>query len=129
MTATPIAQEEQGRGCRLGQPTVGLPPLAQAVTRQCTGVMARPEVDLAMSPLQIIDAVGNHNACGQTRKVRSKRCHGRLGGACARPIPMAHPRFFLVSLLTLGAPRVVYSSLSRTIWANCASRCAHAPVR
>jgi hypothetical protein len=91
--------------------------------------MARPEVDIAMIALQIIDAMGNHDALCQTRKVMIKCFPGRLGVECARPLQIANQLFFLVSMLTIGAPRVVYSSLSRAILANCASRCAHSPVR
>jgi hypothetical protein len=129
MTATSIVQAEPRRRGRRGQRSIGLPPLPSAVTGPCTGVMARPQVDRAVLPLQIRDAVGHHHALRQTRQVMIAWFYGRLGGECPRPIQMANQLFFWVSLLTLGAPRVVYSSVSRAMWANGAARCAHSPVR
>src|SRR5712692_3976386 len=129
MTATPIAQDEQGSGCRRGKPPVGLPLLAQVVTRKCPGIMARPKVDIAMMPLQIIDAVGNHHALCQTRKGHD-RAFPRSPGCRVCPADTnCQSTLFLVSMLTIGEPRVVYSSLSWAILAHCASRCAHSPVR
>jgi hypothetical protein len=54
--------------------------------------MTRPKVDIALLPLQIIDAVGNHHTLCQTRNVMIKRVHGRPGGECAQPIQMANHR-------------------------------------
>jgi len=54
--------------------------------------MARPTVDIALLPLQIIEAVGNHHILCQTRNVMIERVHGRPGGECARPIQMANHR-------------------------------------
>ena len=54
--------------------------------------MTRPKVDIALLPLQIIDAVGHHHTLCQTRNVMIERVHGHPGGACAQPIQKANHR-------------------------------------
>ena len=65
----PIAQEQQRIGIRIEGLPVGLPPLAEAVTGEFTGIMARPQGDIALIPLHIINAMRDDDPLGEARKV------------------------------------------------------------
>src|SRR5215475_5229118 len=78
---------------------------------------------------EIVNPVGNDYTLRQTGEVMIQGLDGFLRIECPWPGEIAHQFFFLVSMLTTGLPHAVYSSLSRAIFVNWASRCMHSPVR
>ena len=102
ITAAPIAQEQQRGRLRGVMPTVGVPPLAKAVTGQLTGVVTRAQVDRAASLLEVISAVRDRDPVRQTRQVMLPCFHEALRREGAGAIEIADQRFFFVSMLRSG---------------------------
>ena len=78
MASTPITQEQERAGVRIVCLTLCMPPLTQAVTRKFTGIVARPQVDIPMILLQIINAMWDDHPLRQTWEVMVKRFHDPL---------------------------------------------------
>ena len=53
-----------------------LPPVRDAITREATGVMARPQVDVPDVSLWVVDPVGVGHPHGQVRKVVVQSVNG-----------------------------------------------------
>ena len=104
---TSITQEQQRIGIRIQGLPVGLPPLAEAITGEFTGIMARPQCYIAVIPLQIIKAMWNDDPLGEARKVMIPGLDGRLGIERARTVEIANQLFFFVSMLRTGLPRSI----------------------
>jgi hypothetical protein len=76
-----------------------------------------------------VNPVGHDHTLRQTGAVMIQGLDGFLRIEWPWPVALAKQVFFLVSMLTTGLPHAVYSSLSRAIFVNWASRCRHSPVR
>jgi hypothetical protein len=95
-----------------------MPPLTQAVTRQFTGIVARPQVDLPMMLLQIINSMWDAHPWRQTWKVMVTRFHDPLCVQRAGTVQMTDQRLFFVSMLRLGLGLPAYASLCWAMLAN-----------
>jgi hypothetical protein len=129
IAATPIAEPEPRIGCRIWRLPLGLPPLAATVTGACTRILTGPSRDGAMILPEIVHPVGHDHPLRQTGEGMIQGLDGFLRLACPWPVELANQCFFWVSLRTTGLPHAGYSSLSRAIFVNGASRCLHSPVR
>jgi hypothetical protein len=102
MASSPITQEQQRAGVRIVCLTLCMPPLTQAVTRKFTGIVARPQVDIPMILLQIINAMWDDHPLRQTWEVMVKRFHDPLCVQRAGTVQMTDQLFFFVSMLRMG---------------------------
>ena len=59
-----IAQDQNGGGVGVEFATVGIPPVAKAITSELTGVMAGTQLDVAHIELQVVEAVGDDDPLG-----------------------------------------------------------------
>lgn len=104
---TPIAQEQERLSIGIEGLPVSLPPLAETITREFTGIMARPQGHVAVIPLQIIQAMGNDDPLSEAGKVMIPGFYRGLRIQRPRTIKIANQLFFFVSMLRTGWPRLM----------------------
>lgn len=102
MAASPITPAQPRAGVRIVCLPWCRPPLRQAVTRTCTGIVARPHGDRPLMLLQRIHAMGADHPWRPTWEVMVTRGHDPWGVPRAGTVQMTEHRFFFVARLRSG---------------------------
>ncbi len=69
VAAAAITQDQNGGGVGIKLATIGVPPMAKAITREFTGVMTVAQLDVAHIELQVVEAVWDDDVLGVTVEI------------------------------------------------------------